>query len=279
MKRKIFCMSLVCSAFFFLITSSFVEPQQTTAELIEKEKQLRPKGKVKRKFKKLALKSPTTLGKTHFIVGFPHEEFKIKQEQAQKQALDGLFDSVGSVKKAFFSPDDNLEKALVDLIKSENHSIKVAIYSFTNRAIAESLLNAHNSGIRVEVITDPSALYDPFNKIELLRERGIPVYVYKPTYNQKTLSDRMHDKFIIFDKNIENKALIWTGSANLTRSATINNQENVVLLDDQGIIEQFNQQFVRLKERCIFYDSDQKILGISRREVASRKGRKKIIYA
>ena len=59
----------------------------------------------------------------------------------------------------------------------------------------------------------------------------------------------MHNKFILFGKNVGGKSLFWTGSFNFTKSAKMNNQENVVILDEIQLIDRYNKQFAVLKER------------------------------
>lgn len=189
-------------------------------------------------------------GKTHFILGFPH------QTQAQQQscsiAKEGLAQMLqcddGSFKQAFFSPDDNLQTILIGLIDHEKSSIKIAIFSFTNGAIAQALVNAHKRGVQVEIVTDISSMYDRFGKIRWLKEQGIKVYVYNP-FNRTILNDIMHHKFVLFDNNIEDKALLWTGSANWTKSAKENNQENILVLDEPYLIARYARQFNLLKDR------------------------------
>jgi len=42
---------------------------------------------------------------------------------------------------------------------------------------------------------------------------------------------------------------VWTGSYNFTKSATRNNQENIVLLDSKPLIDKYAKQFSLLQER------------------------------
>lgn len=213
----------------------------------------RPTTRKKTNREKNKKRVPATFGKTHFIVGFPHESFNHEQRKQSDAKLSHLVTSNGIIKRALFSPDDNIKETLLNLIASEQNSIKIAIFSFTNADIAQALIKAAQGGISVEVITDPSCFRDPFTKIPLLNEQGVRVFVYKPIRSKSVLIDKMHDKFIIFGKNINDKSIISTGSFNFTKSASEHNQENVVILDDLAIIDQFNQQFSRLKQRSRRY--------------------------
>jgi phosphatidylserine/phosphatidylglycerophosphate/cardiolipin synthase-like enzyme len=206
----------------------------------------------------------TSFGKTHFIIGQPAScpisarpaAIKKAAESAtpeQQNAEDVNFATLlhcgpGGIKQALFSPDNDLETVLINLIAREQEALKIAVYSFTNGAIANAVLQAHQRGIHIELIIDASTLRDRFNKIELLQEQGIKPHVYKPT-SAGMINDIMHNKFVIFRKNIGNKSLLWTGSFNFTKSAQLKNQENVVIIDDPCLIEKYERQFEVIKAR------------------------------
>jgi len=203
----------------------------------------------KKQPKKEDKRLPASLGRTHFIVGLDHTTLKQEQQKKADESLPHLCSSDGRIKRALFTPDDNIRETLIKLINSEQNSIKIAVFSFTDQSIASALLKVAANGILVEIVTDPSALHDPFGKIAELRNHNICIFIYKPIHNKSIIIDKMHNKFIVFGKNIQDKSLLWTGSFNFTKSASSHNQENVVILDDDLLINQFNQQFNRLKQR------------------------------
>ncbi len=190
------------------------------------------------------------LGKTHFIVGMPaSDDTKEPVVICQADDLTALLRCVdGSFKQAFFAPDDDLEDLLIQLIAVEQLSIKAAVFSFTNGDIAQALISAHKRGIEIEVITDISCLKDRYNKIDVLKKAGIKIFIYNPK-NTSMLNNIMHNKFVLFGKNVGNKSLLWTGSFNFTKSAKINNQENIIIVDEMHLIERYRKQFAILKQR------------------------------
>ncbi len=193
---------------------------------------------------------PSTFGRTHFIVGMSPDEV----QELQKDATDkSLCSASGTYRQAFFSPDDGVEKKLIDIIDQEQESMKIAVFQFTNGQIARAIIRAHCRGVTIEIITDPLCLQDKFNKITWLAQEGLKIFVYNPDANKATLSNKMHHKFVIFGKNIGGNKLIWMGSFNFTKSADVANQESVVVLDDSQIIAQFDRQYDRLKKRSIVY--------------------------
>lgn len=180
-------------------------------------------------------------GKTHFILGCPATRSfdTSKNQDAPKQQHPTQC-------RAYFSPHDNIKQHLIDLITHEKQSIKVSVYTFTDKEIAAALIEAQKRGVAVEVITDGSASKDKFSKIAYLNQAGIRVCVYEPK-EEGLINNIMHHKFVLFGKNKDDKPLLWTGSYNFTKSANIKNQENVVVLDDPHIVDQYLKQFERLK--------------------------------
>lgn len=149
----------------------------------------------------------------------------------------------------YFSPDDNIREKLITAIESEQCSIKIAIFTITDPKIAKALKKAFKRGIRIEILTDPTCLKDRFNKINFLSSKGIPVYVYNIAHNKTVTYSCMHHKFAIFECNRDNKRYVWTGSFNFTKSASDSNQENVVVIYKRATVDQFEQQFQKIKNR------------------------------
>lgn len=186
----------------------------------------------------------TSVNKTHFILGQPQST-----SNKQQPGLQNLHERV------LFSPDDDIANELIALMNHEKKSIHVAIFTFTDKRIAQALIDAHNRGVAVEVVADTAYLRDQYSKIPLLQEHAIPVFTYNPHYKgarakKKEQLGIMHHKFIIFEQNIDNQTIVVFGSYNLTRSANLYNQEHVVISNNQEVIVPFKRQFELLKKRC-----------------------------
>lgn len=152
------------------------------------------------------------------------------------------------VKCALFTSQHDIIRILIDLINSEKKSIKAAIYILSHKEVARSLINAKkNRGIFIEIVTGFDGYKNKFSKFPLLEKNSIPLYVFG-VQNNDYISALMHNKFIIFEENIENKSLIWTGSFNFTKNAQAQNKENVIILDDQHIIDLYKKEFEILKK-------------------------------
>lgn len=174
-----------------------------------------------------------------------------KSQDPETQLKRILVNEDTTIAKAFFSPDDDVKSLLVNLINAEKKSICIAIYTITEKEIAQALVHAHNQGVKVEVIVDRSYGADRYSKIPYLANHKVPIWVYQQTQLDPKTTSIMHDKFCVFEDNITNKSIIWTGSYNFTKRASEQNQENVVVLDNKKIIEQFIKQFNILKSRSL----------------------------
>lgn len=194
-------------------------------------------------------KEQHTFGKTHFIVNYPTQSLKEKKQQAIPQQNNQAFvECSDGICRAYFSPNDNIKQKLIDLINNEQSAIKISIYMFNDKDIAQALIDAKNKRkVDVQVIADSVCMKDRFSKIPMLQKENIQVTVYQ-SQNTGLFPEVMHNKFVLFSKNQGNKSLVWTGSFNFTSAANHKNPENVVVLDNAGIIQQYQQEFKRLKE-------------------------------
>jgi phosphatidylserine/phosphatidylglycerophosphate/cardiolipin synthase-like enzyme len=161
-----------------------------------------------------------------------------------------LLPSGSLVKRALFSPDDDVKSVLIGLINEEKSQISMAIFSLTDKDIAQALLEAHDRNVIVEIVTDRTTCMAEYSKIPLLAKKGITLYVYPKVKDiDKRGSSLMHNKFIIFSSSLRNKTLLWTGSFNLSRAASYSNQENVVVLDDAALVTPYIKRFSLIKQR------------------------------
>ncbi len=201
---------------------------------------------------KLALNTPASFGKTHFIVSHPIHEANQDNISSPQTA-----ETPYSTTQVFFTPDDNVRDELLRHIKQETEKIQIAVFLMTDQEIAKALIEALNRNVAIELITDAGCLKERSNKINTLCAHGCTVHIYNPSYDKKMRTSLMHHKFALFTNNM-GKSLTWTGSYNFTKNASIANQENALVLDDQKIFDIFSKQFQRLKKRSYRYGQRRK---------------------
>ncbi|AOZ48861.1 endonuclease [Chromobacterium vaccinii] len=117
-----------------------------------------------------------------------------------------------------FSPNAGGLVLVLQGIDGAKSSILVAAYSFTSKPIAESLLNAHKRGVKVQVVADEKSNRKGYSAAQFLANQGVPVRL---NGNYAIF----HHKFMVIDgQNVE------TGSFNYSAAAANRNAENVLLL-------------------------------------------------
>ena len=136
--------------------------------------------------------------------------------------------------EVYFSLSDNPQKAIIKNINHAEAFINIAMYIFTDKEIAASLINTQKRGVKVRVYLDKSQIESSYSVSRLLVQGGIKVRISTNNYI-------MHHKFAIIDNR-----LLLTGSYNWTFSANNRNDENLMVIDDPEIIEIFQNQFINL---------------------------------
>jgi phosphatidylserine/phosphatidylglycerophosphate/cardiolipin synthase-like enzyme len=153
----------------------------------------------------------------------------------------------GQILRALFTPQDDIRQTIVSLINNEQKAIQIAIYFFTDVTIANALIHAkRKKEIDISIIVDPAhATKCPHTQIYRLRKAGIPVHVFEILSKDGIF----HHKFMRFERNLDDKTFLLTGSFNLTRTAQEYNWENVIITDNFDISDKYYKQFNYLKTK------------------------------
>ena len=130
--------------------------------------------------------------------------------------------STGTV-EAVFTPWDDAEGALLEIIASARKTIRVQSFLFTSRPLARSLIEAHRRGVDVAVLADRDmAIKGENSQLAQLAAAGIPVWL-------EVRYASAHNKIMLVDAN-EDDCVVATGSFNYTYSAQARNAENLLIL-------------------------------------------------
>jgi phosphatidylserine/phosphatidylglycerophosphate/cardiolipin synthase-like enzyme len=134
--------------------------------------------------------------------------------------------------ETFFSPDDSTAARIIQLILDAEESIDFMYYSFTSDGIADALLYQANQGIQVRGVLDAyQEEAGEGSEYQRLRRAGLDVFLDRHP-------EKMHHKVLVIDHSI-----VVTGSYNLTRSAETQNDENTLVIYDQGVAGLFENEF------------------------------------
>ena len=153
-------------------------------------------------------------------------------------------------------------------INAAQATIDLAAFELDHPLIYEALLNAHQRGVRVRIVTDNEfgldvALYAACQSapdaearvacyadqvdiapedsyLDDLYAAGVPIV-------DDGRSGLMHHNFAILDG-----AEVWAGSWGYTLNGTYRNNNNVLTLRDENVLERFQTEFDRMFEEHIF---------------------------
>jgi len=153
--------------------------------------------------------------------------------------------------EVFFTPMEGkkAENKIFYTFSHAHKSIKIIMYSFTNKRIAKALKIAAKKNIKILIIADEEESKYKRSVIQNLAAiKNINIYLLHGKAYRKKGYGKLHAKVSIID----NKILI-TGSANYTYSAFYKNYEYILFHKDKILINKFNKFFDYLKSQAISY--------------------------
>ena len=135
----------------------------------------------------------------------------------------------------FFSPDDGVANKLATLLSNAEESIYFLAFSFTSNDLGAIVRAKAEDGLEIRGVMDEEQInsnqgteFDPFRQADLdVLIDGIP--------------GQMHHKVFVVDGKI-----VVLGSYNFSQSAEQRNDENVLIVYNEDIAEQYVQEFERV---------------------------------
>ena len=177
-----------------------------------------------------------------------NEAFRLARERIEEApgAVLGWLDRVDKVvdrarsaggggveERVAFSPGQACLKLLTSTLKAARRSVDVCVFTITDDRISDLLLELHERGVRLRILTDDEKTQDPGSDVGRLARQGVAVRTDRAP-------DHMHHKFAIVDGRE-----LLNGSYNWTRSA-IDNWENLHATTSKAAVDAFQRQFESL---------------------------------
>jgi len=139
--------------------------------------------------------------------------------------------------KVYFSLVDDPEAAIIEQLNKAQENIDVAMYYFTDRDLANAVIDAYNRGVKVRVYLDKDQRQAKYSKSHCLAKHNIPIRYSNNPY-------LIHNKFCIIDNEV-----VITGSYNWIASAAKRNNENLLIIKDAYVASRYEEEFNRLWSR------------------------------
>jgi len=152
------------------------------------------------------------------------------------KSIQPLNKKIRMTSEAYFSPGNSCRNRIINLIENAKKTIDICVFTISDNKITKRILESHERGIKVTIISDNDKANDKGSDIDYLLGKGIDVILDQTPYH-------MHHKFAIFDNKI-----LLNGSFNWTRSASEVNEENILVTREVELVGQYGKQFESLKK-------------------------------
>ena len=139
------------------------------------------------------------------------------------------------IQEVVFFPNEQNQLKVINMISQAKNTLEVCMFTMTNNQLYIAVEQAKKNGVKVRVITDDECTKQKGSDIYKLVINGIPV---KTDHNAQF---HMHHKFVVIDEKV-----LLTGSFNWTVQAVKNNNENVLMLYNKEIANEYTKEFNRL---------------------------------
>ena len=136
--------------------------------------------------------------------------------------------------QVLFSPGKDIPQTLSFLLDRAIKSIDLCVFTISDHRLGSKLIEAHQRGVKVRIISDDQKMNDRGSQIYLLNKAGIPVKTDHSRYH-------MHHKYGVVDGRIA-----FSGSYNWTYTATKHNQENLLVTTNYDIVHQYLEEYEKL---------------------------------
>jgi phosphatidylserine/phosphatidylglycerophosphate/cardiolipin synthase-like enzyme len=134
----------------------------------------------------------------------------------------------------YFLPQDSARARIVEQISQATQSVDFLAFSFTTDEIGDALIARQRAGVHVRGVYEKRNAEGIGSEYARLLKGKVAVLSDGNCYT-------MHHKVIIIDQRV-----VITGSYNFTSRAEEVNDENLLIIDDPAIAQQYLQEFERV---------------------------------
>lgn len=136
--------------------------------------------------------------------------------------------------ECYFSPSDNAESEILNLINQAQESLVIATMLITRPNLAQAIVDKYNENIPEFAFLIDTENYSGSQKTYLQDN------IDEAYYKEYTANGIMHHKMMVVDHGTNN-AVLLNGSHNWSFSANNRNDENTLIIFDEDIANQYYQ--------------------------------------
>lgn len=152
----------------------------------------------------------------------------------KKSSPNHYFNVGGALVQVHFSPKDTADNYLDAVANSANKDVTFGIYAFTDNTLANIISAKSKNKLTVRGVMDAfSKTYSPYTTLSAQLGKNLALY---------TGTGLFHSKVMVVDAlDPLSDPQVATGSFNWSNAAATSNDENLVIVHDAGIVNQYYQ--------------------------------------
>jgi mitochondrial cardiolipin hydrolase len=177
------------------------------------------------------------IAREHVISEPVHAQSILRWLEQVVRTLDVSSQVAAAAHTAYFTPGDACLRKLRELCSGTRQALDICVFTLADDRLTDAVLQAHRRGVQVRILSDDDKRHDAGSDIAQLAAAGIEIRLDRGPAH-------MHHKFALFDGK-----LLANGSFNWTRSASLSNDENLIVSSDAYLVRCFGGQFEALWER------------------------------
>ncbi len=156
-----------------------------------------------------------------------------------------IFNIGGREVRMYFAPSDPWLGQVIQEVRGADHSIYFSILSFTRYDLGNEMKARYHGvpGFAVRGVFDSAESGNSYSEYHSMRGTG--EYPWDPPADVwlDAETGTLHHKYMIIDVDQASDPVLITGSANWSTNAVQNNDENVLIIHDGSIANQYLQEF------------------------------------
>jgi phosphatidylserine/phosphatidylglycerophosphate/cardiolipin synthase-like enzyme len=134
----------------------------------------------------------------------------------------------------YFAPEDKVAEKIIARLNTAQQSIDFMAFSFTDNDIGKVVRERAKAGVKVRGVFETTGSETEFSEYLSMKKQGLDVWQDGNPY-------LMHHKVFIIDQRT-----VIVGSFNFSKNAAEENDENLLIIDDPVLAQQFLAEFGRV---------------------------------
>lgn len=148
-----------------------------------------------------------------------------------------------------FSPAEDLERLDVEEIGQARNSLDIAMYAFTDRYLAQAVIQAAHRGVQVRIYRDRSQFEQEQRNADLHHERSLSDMFHRQPNIQIRIKDSNEQNLMHLKAYLVDGKLLRDGSANWSPSGLKRQDNNSHFTTDPAQVHAFQQAFDEMWSR------------------------------